>query len=137
MVHHSLWYTVSKMWLGSGVAVAVVYAGSCSLDLPPSLEISMCHGSQKKKKKEERGDSDKKDDLGVNWMCNAEIKHSSEKDHHSCESLSSIRHCDGGLTIYAAEVSQRCQEVGATVNPTLQIRKLQRHSVTYSRSLAH
>lgn len=91
----------------------------------------------KKKKKEERGDSDKKDDLGVSWMCNAEIKHSSEKDHHSCESLSSIRHCDGGLTVYAAEVSQRCQEVGATVNPTLQIRKLQRHSVTYSRSLAH
>ena len=92
---------------------------------------------KKKKKKEERGDSDKKNDLGVSWMCNAEIKHSSEKDHHSCESLSSIRHCDGGLTVYAVEVSQRCQEVGATVNPTLQIRKLQRHSVTCSRSLAH
>ena len=47
----------SQMWLGSGVAVAVAKAGSCSSDLTPSLGTSKCHWwgpKKKKKKKKER-----------------------------------------------------------------------------------
>ena len=36
-----LWYR-SQMWLGSGVSVAVVQAGSC-ISLTPSLGNSICH----------------------------------------------------------------------------------------------
>ena len=54
---HELWCR-SQMWLGSGVdvAVAVVWAGSCSSDLTPSLGTSMhCRcGPRKKRKKEKR-----------------------------------------------------------------------------------
>ena len=39
---HELWYR-SETWLGSGVAVAVVQAGTCSSDLTPSLGTSICH----------------------------------------------------------------------------------------------
>ena len=39
------------MWLGSGVAVAVVQAGSCSSDLTPSLGTSVCCGYGPKKTK--------------------------------------------------------------------------------------
>ena len=44
-----------KTRLGSHVNVAVVQAGSCSADLTPSLETSMCsgYGQKKKKKKKE------------------------------------------------------------------------------------
>ena len=38
---HELWCR-SKMRLGSGVAVAVVQAGSCSSDLTPTLGTSIC-----------------------------------------------------------------------------------------------
>ena len=39
----------SQMWLGSWVAVAVAYTGSCSFDLTPSLGTSMCYGCGPKK----------------------------------------------------------------------------------------
>ena len=39
----------SQMWLGSGVAVAVVWAGSCNSDLSPSLGTSICHRCSPKK----------------------------------------------------------------------------------------
>ena len=39
------------MWLGSGVTVAVVWAGSYSADSTPSLGISICLGFGPKKKK--------------------------------------------------------------------------------------
>ena len=48
------------MWLGSGVAMAVVQAGSCSSDSTPSLEVSICRRCgpektrDKKKKKKKR-----------------------------------------------------------------------------------
>ena len=38
------------MWLGSGVAVAVVPAGSCSSDWTPSLGTSICRRCDPKKK---------------------------------------------------------------------------------------
>ena len=49
---HELWRG-SQMQLGSGVAVAVVEAGSCSSDSTPSLRISMCwwYGPKKTKNK--------------------------------------------------------------------------------------
>jgi len=37
------------MWLGFGIAVAVVEAGSYSSDLTPSLGTSICHGCERKK----------------------------------------------------------------------------------------
>ena len=40
------------MWFESGIAVAVVEAGSCSSDLTPTLETSMCQGCDPEKKKE-------------------------------------------------------------------------------------
>ena len=39
-----------QMWLGSGVAVAMVWAGSCSSDSTPSLGTSICHWCSPKKK---------------------------------------------------------------------------------------
>ena len=39
------------MCLGSGIAVAVVEAGSCSSDLIPGLGTSICHGYGPKKDK--------------------------------------------------------------------------------------
>ena len=47
---HELWCS-SQTQLGSGVAVAVVWAGSCISDLTPSLGTSMCHGCSPKKQK--------------------------------------------------------------------------------------
>ena len=38
-----LWYR-SQTWLGSGIAVALVQAGSNSSDLTPSLGTSICLG---------------------------------------------------------------------------------------------
>ena len=38
------------MWLGYCVAVAVVRAGTCSSDLTPNLETSICCGCGPKKK---------------------------------------------------------------------------------------
>ena len=35
---------VGQIWPGSCVSVAVMQAGSCSSDVPPSLGTSMCHG---------------------------------------------------------------------------------------------
>ena len=41
-----------RIWqLGSGITVAVVWAGSCSFDLIPSLGTSVCHGCGPKKTK--------------------------------------------------------------------------------------
>ena len=39
------------MWFGSGIAVAVAVAGSCSSDSTPSLGTSICRGCGPKKKK--------------------------------------------------------------------------------------
>ena len=47
---HELWCR-SQMRLGSHVAVAVVYAHSCSADSTPSLGTSMCYGCSPKKQK--------------------------------------------------------------------------------------
>ena len=44
----------SQTWLGSGVAVAVAQASSCSSDLTPSLGNSMCHGCGPKKQKKKK-----------------------------------------------------------------------------------
>ena len=38
---HELWCRLQS-WLGSGVAMAVAVAGSCSSDLTPSLGTSIC-----------------------------------------------------------------------------------------------
>ena len=40
----------SQTWLGSGLAVAMVEAGSCSPNETPSLGTSMCRGCSPKKK---------------------------------------------------------------------------------------
>ena len=53
---HELWCRVQTQ-LGSRIAVAVVQAGSYSLDSTPSLGTSICHGCGPKKtikKKKER-----------------------------------------------------------------------------------
>ena len=43
------------MWLGSGVSAAMVEAGSCSSNVIPSLETSICHeGGCEKKRIEKR-----------------------------------------------------------------------------------
>ena len=44
----------SQMWLGFGMAVAVVQAGSCSYDLTPSLGTSICFRGSLNKKKEKK-----------------------------------------------------------------------------------
>ena len=46
----------SQIRLGSGTAVAVVWAGSCSSDQTPSLGTATCHrcGPKKTKKKEKK-----------------------------------------------------------------------------------
>ena len=44
---HELWYR-SQMQLRSGISVAVAKAGSCSSNLTPSLETSICHGCSPK-----------------------------------------------------------------------------------------
>ena len=46
---HELWYR-SQMWLRSCVAVAMVWATSCSSDSTPSLRTSICPGCNLKKK---------------------------------------------------------------------------------------
>ena len=40
------------MWLRSGIAVSVAWAGSCSSDSALSLRTSICHGYCPKRKKE-------------------------------------------------------------------------------------
>ena len=45
---HELWCG-SQTWLGSGVAVAVVQAGSCRSNSTPSLGTSTCCGGSPKK----------------------------------------------------------------------------------------
>ena len=40
-----------QMWLGSGIAVAVAWAISCSSDFTPSLGTSICYGRSPKKTK--------------------------------------------------------------------------------------
>ena len=53
---HKLWYRL-QVQLGSRVAVAVVYASSCSSNSTPSLGTSICRGygpEMKKKKKKEK-----------------------------------------------------------------------------------
>ena len=46
-----LWYKL-QMWLGSGIAVTVVQASSCSSVLTHSLGTSICHKGGPKKKKQ-------------------------------------------------------------------------------------
>ena len=43
-----------QTWLGSGIAVATVEAGSCGSDSTPNLGTSMCCGCGPKKTKKER-----------------------------------------------------------------------------------
>ena len=50
----------SQMPLGSGVAVAVVEAGSCSFDLTPNLGTSICRGGGPKKAKKKKKKKKKK-----------------------------------------------------------------------------
>ena len=56
LIHHccELWYR-SQMWLGPGIAVAVVQASNCSFNSTPGLETSIWHkcGPKKRGKKEE------------------------------------------------------------------------------------
>ena len=49
---HQLWYR-SQMQLGSGVAVAVVQAGSCISNSTPSLRTSTCYRCGPKKRKKQ------------------------------------------------------------------------------------
>ena len=44
----------SQTWLGFRVAVAVVWAGSCSSNSTPSLRTSICHGCGPKNPKDEK-----------------------------------------------------------------------------------
>ena len=44
----------SQTWLGSHVAMAVVWASSCTSDLTPSLGTSLCHGCGPKKQKSKK-----------------------------------------------------------------------------------
>ena len=41
----------SQTWLGSGVAVAVVYVGRCSCDWTPGLRTSICRGRGPRKQR--------------------------------------------------------------------------------------
>ena len=50
---HELWCRW-QMWLGSRIAVAVVYAGSCSSNLTPSPGTSTCHVCSLKKTNKKR-----------------------------------------------------------------------------------
>ena len=52
----------SKMWLGSGIAVAVVQASSCGSGWTPSLGTSMCRrcGPRKGKKTKKKKTKNKK-----------------------------------------------------------------------------
>ena len=43
-----------QTWLGSGVAVAVVWAGSCSSDCTPSLGTSICRRCSPKETKDKK-----------------------------------------------------------------------------------
>ena len=49
----------SQAWLRSGIAVAVVQAGSCSFNSTPSLGTSICHrcGPKKMTKKKKKSES--------------------------------------------------------------------------------
>ena len=47
-----LWHSL-QMWLGSGIAVAVVWANSCSSNSTPSLGTSICHRCGPKKANKE------------------------------------------------------------------------------------
>ena len=46
-----LWY---RLQMGSGIAVVVVQASSCSSDSTPSLGTSVCHGHSPKKQKKKK-----------------------------------------------------------------------------------
>ena len=61
---HELWCR-SQKWLGSGVAVAVVQAGSCSSDWTPSLGNSLCHGCGPEKTKSKKKKSNTPEILTV------------------------------------------------------------------------
>ena len=53
------------MWLGSGVAVAVVWAGSYSSDSTPSLGTSICRGCSPKKTKKKKKKRKRKERKGM------------------------------------------------------------------------
>ena len=50
----------SQTWLGSGVAEALVKAGSCSSDWTPSLGTSIYHGRSPEKTKDEKKKKERK-----------------------------------------------------------------------------
>ena len=62
---HKLWCRLQK-WLGSGVAVAVVQAGSHSSYLTPNLGTSICHGGSPKKTKRQKKKKENQDFLFLN-----------------------------------------------------------------------
>ena len=57
---HELWRRL-KTWLGSLIAVAVVYASSCSSDSTPSLGNFTCHRCSPKERRKERRKGKKKE----------------------------------------------------------------------------
>ena len=56
------------MWLGSGVAVAVVWAGSYSSDSTPSLGTSICRGCSPKKTKKKKKEKPNKKTTPLYWI---------------------------------------------------------------------
>ena len=88
----SFWYCHklqcgSQMWLGLGVAVAVVWAGNCSSDLTSSPGTSICCWCRPKKKKKTRWNniwlllmSSYKDRKLCNWVM---YSTNSQKSHFS------------------------------------------------------
>ena len=74
-----------QMWLRSGVAVAVVQAGSYSSDSAPSLGNSICHVcSPKKTKKKKKKTTQKKQKTSETWtlLQSLEMVHSYFYWHH-------------------------------------------------------
>ena len=60
----------SQMWLGSGIAVAVVQAGNCNSDSTPSLGTSICLGCSPKEtrqKKDEKFEACWKKKICMEW----------------------------------------------------------------------
>ena len=58
---YELWCKL-RTWLGYGVAVAVVLAGSCSSIWTPSLQTPMCHGCGSKTNKQTKNKTKKPTD---------------------------------------------------------------------------
>ena len=70
---HELWCML-QTWLGSGIAVAEAYSGSCSSNLTLSLGTSISHRCGPKKKQKQ---TTKKDYLSMFGLNNTRIKQKS------------------------------------------------------------